>query len=166
MPLTQAQESFRKKMLNSFNFGLYTLLNVPAGWVAGMRLKTLTEAYCETTIPFLWINKNPFKSIYFAVQSMAAELSTAAIPLMAVQGIRPTVAFIIVGLEAEFHKKATGKITFTCHEGQEVFAAVDECIKSGNPSTVKLKTVGRMDDGTEVSTFYFTWSFKQRIKKN
>ena len=30
---------------------------------------------------------------------------------------------------------------------------------------VKMKTEGRMKDGTLVSTFYFTWSFKKRSKK-
>jgi len=160
--LSAAQLRFRKKMLNRWLFGFYTLLNVPAGWLAGMRLQHLDLDKAKTTLPFKWLNKNPFKSTYFAVQSMAAELSTASIALLAIAGRQPTVATIIIDLKAEFLKKATDKITFTCEEGHQIFDAVEKAVKSGKPSTVTVKTTGTMPDGTVVSVFYFTWSFKQR----
>jgi hypothetical protein len=162
--LSEGQEKFRKKMLNPFLFWLYTFGNVPAGWMAGMRLKTLTREKAVSTIPFKWLNKNPFQSIYFAVQSMAAELSTASIALLAIADRKPSVATIIVDLKAEFPKRATAKTTFTCEEGDKIFAAVDLAVSSGEPQTVTAKTVGTMADGTIVSVFYFTWSFKQRSK--
>jgi len=162
LSLSSAQEAFREKMLNPFNFRLFTLTQVPAGFIAGMKLVDLSASFCKTSIPFNFLTKNPFRSIYFAVQSMAAELSTAAIALLAVQGIRPSVALIIVNLEAEFHKKATGKTYFICENGAEIFEAVQRTIQTGQATTVRAKTIGKMEDGTIVSTFYFTWSFKQR----
>lgn len=160
--LSTAQKAFCKKMLNPLKFRLFTLVKVPAGFIAGMKLLALNSEVCQTSIPFKFLNKNPFKSIYFAVQSMAAELSTAALALLAIQGVKPSMAFIIVNLEAEFVKKATGKTYFTCENGKEIFEAVQTAINTGESTTVKAKTVGRMKDGTVVSTFYFTWSFKQR----
>ena len=160
--LSEEQLKFRKKMLNPFMFRFFTWTSVPAGAIAGMKLKSLTTRKCETTLPFKFLNKNPFQSIYFAVQSMAAELSTAAMALLAITGKSPSVAFIIVDLEAKFFKKATGKVTFTCENGLDAFKAVEECIESGQATTSKMKTVGTMEDGTIVSEFYFTWSFKQR----
>ncbi|MCZ6693800.1 MAG: hypothetical protein O6939_07840, partial [Bacteroidetes bacterium] len=44
-------------------------------------LVTLTGNQCQTTIPYKFLNKNPFQSTYFAVQSMAAEASTAALAM-------------------------------------------------------------------------------------
>ena len=163
--LSSAQKSFLKKMLNPMNFALFTATSVPAGFIAGMRLKSLNTERCETTIPFKFLNKNPFRSIYFAVQSMAAELSTAAMALLAIQGLSPSVAFIIVANEATYEKKATGKVTFTCEDGPQIFEAVRKCIETGEATTVKAKTVGKMANGQVVSTFWFTWSFKQRSKK-
>lgn len=160
--LNETQEKFRKKMLNPIFFRLFTITKVPAGAIAGMKLTYLDTVECQTTLPFKFLNKNPFKSIYFAVQSMAAELSTASLALLAITGKNPSVAFIIVDLEAKFMKKATGKVTFTCQNGPEVFKAVEECIETGEPRIVKMKTVGKMKDGSEVSEFYFSWSFKQR----
>ncbi|MEH0156302.1 DUF4442 domain-containing protein [Limibacter armeniacum] len=163
--LNGAQQAFKKKMMNALAFNTFTLTQVPLGYLAGMRMKKLEADSCETTMPFTWLNKNPFKSIYFAAQSMAAELSTAAICMLAVQGYSPSVAFIIVDLQATFPKKATGKVTFTCVDGDKIFEAVRKAIETGEAATVKAKTVGKMKDGTIVSEFYFTWSFKQRSKK-
>lgn len=162
--LNTIQEKFRKKMLNPIFFRFFTMTKVPAGAIAGMKLISLDATQCQTTLPFKFLNKNPFKSIYFAVQSMAAELSTASLSLLAITGKNPSVAFIIVDLEAKFMKKATGRTTFTCENGKEVFDAVEECIATGESRVVKMKTIGRLKDGTEVSEFYFTWSFKQRKK--
>ncbi len=158
------QLKFRKKMLNPFYFWMFLMTQLPAGWIAGLRLRSLEGEKCTTSVPFKFLNKNPFKSIYFAVQSMAAELSTASLVLLGIQGIRPSVAFIIVDLDATFIKKATGRTYFTCEDGAKVNEAIERCINTGEAVTVKLKTVGRMKDGTEVSTFHFTWSLKQRSK--
>lgn len=151
-------------MLNPFFFGLYTFWNVPAGWLAGMKLKYLDQQKAVAALPFRWLNKNPFKSIYFAVQSMAAELSTASLALLAVTGRKPGVALIIVDLKAVFPKKAVGKTTFVCEDGALIFDAVEKAVRTGEPSLVTAKTVGRMEDGTVVAEFYFTWSFKQRSR--
>jgi len=160
--LSETQEKFRKKMLNPWLFGLYSFSKVPAGWLAGMKLMHLDAEKAITTLPFKWLNKNPFKSTYFAVQSMAAELSTASIALLAITGREPSIATIIIDLKADFLKKATDKITFTCTDGALIFDAVEKAAKTGQAATVTAKTTGTMPDGTVVSIFHFTWSFKQR----
>ncbi|MEQ9425371.1 MAG: hypothetical protein RJQ09_13180 [Cyclobacteriaceae bacterium] len=164
LTLSPMQQSFRKKFLNPFLFRLHALMKVPAGFIAGMKLIALDQEHAISTIPFKYLNMNPFRSTYFAVQSMAAELSTAALALLAIQGKEPSIALIIIDMQADFPKKATDRVTFKCEDGNKVFEAVDRCIQSQEPSTVTLKTVGTMPDGTVVSTFQFTWSFKQRGK--
>lgn len=163
--LNSAQEAYIKKVSNPLAFRFWTLLKVPLGFFVGMRLESLSAEKATSSLPFKWLNKNPFKSIYFAAQSMAAELSTAVLAITAIQGYKPSIATIIVDLEAEFVKKATAKVVFTCEDGNAVFDAVNQCISSGEATTIKTKTVGRMPDGTIVSTFWFTWSFKQRSKQ-
>lgn len=100
--------------------------------------------------------------MYFAVQSMAAELSTASPCLLAVKGRRPSVAFIIIDLKATFYKKATDRVWFTCQDGENAFQAVQKAIETGQPQLATFKTSGTMKDGTVVSEFELTWSFKQR----
>ncbi len=159
--LSERQVALQKKMLGP-QFKLFTAFKVPLGFIAGMKLTRFEPGLVQTTLPFKFLNINPFQSTYFAAQSMAAELSTAAPCLLAIEGIKPSVAFIIVDMEAKFSKKATTKLTFTCDEGMKAFEAVKRCMETGNAETVKMKTVGKMTDGTVASEFYFTWSFKQR----
>lgn len=162
MGLNTEQSKLVARITKSSLFTLYLFKSLPMGWIAGLRVRELSEEKCITSVPFKRLNKNPFRSTYFAVQSMAAELSTASGCLLAVQGKKPSIAFIIVDLKASFSKKATDRVFFTCEDCNKAFEAVEKCIQSGEAETATFKTVGKMKDGTIVSEFEFTWSFKQR----
>src|SRR4029079_17505808 len=99
---------------------------------------------------------------------LAAELSTGALALAAVETSGQPVAMLITGLRATFEKKATALTTFTCENGPEVFAAVDRALGPGGtappaePATVEMENTRRAPDGTVVARLTFTWSFKRR----
>ncbi len=158
-------ERFRRRMLNPFLWRAYALAKLPLGLFSGMRLRSIDADRCTTSVPYGWRSTNPFRSIYFAAQSMAAELSTGAIALLAVDLAPAPVAMLITGLESSFTKKANAETTFTCEEGAKIFAAVRETVATGEPAVARVETVGRMPDGTEVSRFVFTWSFKKRAPR-
>ena len=160
--MTDQQLRLASKLQSGFNLKLYMLGKLPMGLLAGLRVRELNENRTQVSVPFKNLNKNPFKSIYFAVQSMAAEMSTALGCTLAVQGRSPSVALIIVGLKAEFAKKAVSRVYFTCEENNKAFEAVAKCIETGQATQATLSTVGKMKDGIEVARFEFTWSFKQR----
>lgn len=152
-------------MLNPFVFFLFTLFKVPTVAIAGIRIKTLTGNKCETTVPFKFLNKNPFKSMYFAIQAMAAEISTAIPAMLAIEKHDVSFAMLVVEVKAEFFKKGISKVTFTCEDGVAFSEALQKSITTKEPVIVVAKTIGTMADGTVVSEFYFTWSFKAREKK-
>ncbi len=60
--------------LNSF-----LMFKLPSAWLCGVRVEKIDANHCETRVKHRWINQNPFNSLYFAVQAMAAELSTGAL---------------------------------------------------------------------------------------
>ena len=132
------------------------------GLVSGIKLIHLDEQKSITEVPLRWCNKNPFHSMYFAVQSMAAELSTAVPVMMALKGDDVDIALIIVDMKAEFVKKAQSTVTFECVDYSGVMNAVAQLRQSGDASSVTMKTIGRDADYCEVAIFYFTWSFKRR----
>ena len=162
--LSHDQEKLISDLKNSLKFKLFLISKLPMAFLAGLKVQQLDANSCQTSTPYKYLNKNPFKSTYFAVLSMAAELSTGAFALMAVHKIKPSVAVIIVNVEAEFTKKASGRAYFTCKESYKAFDAVERCIASGEAETAKMKTEGYLKDGTHVATFYFTWSFKKRSR--
>ncbi len=133
------------------------------GFISGIRLIYLDQKKSVVTVPNRWLNKNPFNSMYFAVQSMAAELSTAAPVMLALHGCDASIALIIVSIRADFVKKAQSELTFVCLDYEKIFNAISELKQAGDSATVTAKTIGKDVAGDEVATFYFTWSFKRRV---
>ncbi len=164
--LSNQQKSLLKKFLNPFTFSLYFFLNVPMVWFSGMRLSEFSKEKCISELPFKWYyrwqNMNPFKSVYFAVQCMGAEISTASLVALAINGKSPSIAFIVTKMRSQYFKKAVGATKFTCNDGDKIFDAVDQVLKSDEGVEIEAKTTGTLEDGTIVSEFYFTWSLKQR----
>lgn len=167
-PLTVDQEKFQRhqrRLTNPWLMRGFLLAKLPLGFMAGLRVKSFDETRCQTTVPYGWRTQNPFRSTYFAAQAMAAELSTGTPAMVACDLAPASVAMLITGMDAEFGKKATDITTFTTETCADMFAAVAETCETGEPVTVRALTVGRMPDGTEVSRFHFTWSFKKRSKR-
>lgn len=160
--LSGQQIKFRDDFLSPLKQRLYFLQKLPMGLISGIRLTQLNEQCAVAEVPFRWCNKNPFHSMYFAVQSMAAELSTAAPVMLALKGFDADVALIIVDMKVEFVKKAKTKIAFSCLDYDKINHIVAQLKQKDDTATIVVKTVGRDLAGDEVATFYFTWSFKRR----
>lgn len=136
---------------------------MPIALIAGLQVRELNEKRSVVSVPFKWFSQNPFKSVYFATQAMAAEMSTGVLGMMAIQG-DIKISMLVLGLEATFIKKADSRIYFSCENGIDIFTAVQNAIATGEGTTVKCKSTGRLKDGTEVSNFFVTWSFKVRAR--
>mgnify|MGYP005989305317 FL=1 len=54
-------------------FNMYLFFKLPAAWWSGVRLRSLSTQQAVVTVRHRWINKNPFNSMFWAVQGMAAE---------------------------------------------------------------------------------------------
>lgn len=140
----------------------FLILKLPSAYLCGVRVKILENQKCITTVKHKWINQNPFKSLFWAVQGMAAELSTGAIIINKVKGSEKNIAMLLVKNEASYSKKATGRIYFECNEGSLIDSAIEEAINSGEGKEVTLSVLGKNSESVEVSRFSFTWSLKVR----
>ncbi len=163
-PRSPVARALVRKLTSPWGFRLSFLKTLPLALFAGLRLEALDERACTTSVPYGWRSTNPFRSTYFAALAMAAELSTGALGLLAVRLAGEPVALIIVGLEASFEKKATGRATFVCEDGARIFAAVARTLATGEAATADMTSVGRLADGTVVARFTFRWSMKRRRK--
>jgi hypothetical protein len=157
-------EKYRATVKNKLLFNLFLLRSLPMGFIAGLRVKEFTADKCSISVPYRWMNQNPFSSTYFAVLAMAAEMSTGMAGVMHTHHSKPSIAILVVGLEAEFVKKATGMATFTCEDTTEILRTIEDCITSGEGRTVRCTSTGRNDKGEVLARFYVTWSFKARSK--
>jgi hypothetical protein len=141
------------------------LTRLPSAWFAGLVIEELTAQKAVISVRQKWFNKNPFHSIYVAILSMPAEVSTGILSMGALYKRNPSVSMLAVNMEGAFVKKATGKILFTCSDGQQINEAVERAISTGQSVTIKCRSVGTNESDEVVAQFYFTWSFKARSAK-
>jgi outer membrane receptor protein involved in Fe transport len=140
----------------------FMLARLPLAWFAGLRVEHLDDNRCAVSVPRGWRTQNPFRSTYFAALTMAAELSTGAPAMVAVQAAGVRISMLVTDVHGSFGKKATGRVVFRYEGVQAMSRVVQQAVESGEGVTVDAETVGRMADGTEVARFTFTWSFKKK----
>ena len=145
---------------NPFKFRLFLLTKLPAAFIAGLKIESCNEKACTVSVPFKWLNQNPFRSTYFACLSMAAEMSTGALAMANIYKRRPTMSMLITNVESNYYKKAIGKTNFTCNEGAAIREAINTAYTSNLPQTLKVKSEGYNKQNELVAEFWFTWSFK------
>ena len=154
--------TFQKLITNPVKYKLFMLSKLPMGFISGLKMEQLNQDKAVVSVRFKWVNQNPFRSIYFAVLSMAAELSTGVIGFANIYKRQPSVSMLVVKVEAEFYKKAVGKIVFTCNDGNAVSNAIEQTINTGEGINVNCTSVGVNEQGEVVAKFVFVWSFKAK----
>lgn len=146
---------FTPNKLNTF-----LLFKLPSAFICGVRVKEITPDKCVATVKHRWINQNPFNSMYFAVQAMAAELTTGALVMHSIQQSGKKISMLVANNRSTFSKKARGRITFTCTDGQLIQSAIAAAIATGEGQTIWMKSVGIDEKGDVVSQLEFEWSVK------
>jgi hypothetical protein len=141
--------------INTFMF-----FKLPLGWWSGMRVKSLTDTTAIVKITHKWINQNPFKSMFWAAQGMAAEMSTGVLVMQEIEHSKRKVSMLVTHQESDFFKKATGTVLFKCQGGIQIRKAIEESVKTGEGQVIRLTSEGVNEDGVVVSNFKFQWSLK------
>lgn len=146
--------------VSTSKFNAFTFFKLPSAWWCGVRLKHLDNKKAVATVTHRWVNQNPFKSMFWAVQGMAAELTTGAMVSSQIRETGKKISMLVQNNNANFSKKATGKITFTCGDGHLIAEALERTISTGDGQTIWMKAIGVNKDGVVVSTFNFEWTVK------
>ena len=152
--------SFQRKMLNPFFFKLFLFLKLPMAFLAGIKLKELSDNRSVLQMKHTYINKNPFGSIYFACLSMGGELASGILAASIAYKSDPRISMLVVGVDINFTKKAVGTIFFECVHGQEILATIQKSIITGKCQTIDALSVAKNEDGDVVAEFFIKWSFK------
>ena len=142
----------------------FLMVKLPSAWLCGVRVKNINLESCTVKVRHRWINQNPFNSMYFAVQAMAAELSTGALVMSQIKDSGEKISMLVAQNKASFTKKATGKLAFTCNDGHLIQEAIEQTIKSGEGQTFWMKSQGINEEGILVSTFEFEWTIRLKGK--
>ena len=98
--------------------------------------------------------------MYFAVQAMAAELTTGALVLSQIRDSKKNISMLVANSKSNFTKKAVGRITFTCNDGLLIENAIKKAIETNEGQTIWMKSIGINEQGEQVSEFDFEWSVR------
>lgn len=146
---------FTPSKLNSYLFA-----KLPSAFWSGVRVFSINSESCLVKVKHKWFNQNPFNSMYFAVQAMAAELSTGALVMLHIKKSGKKISMLVANNNGKYTKKATGKITFTCNEGWKVKDAIETAMESNEGQKFWLQSIGIDEKGDQVSEMNFEWTIK------
>lgn len=157
--------SFLKALKHPVKFRMFLLSKLPLALIAGLRIREVSNRQCVVSVPYRWMNKNPFRSTYFAALAMAAELSTGVLAMAATLDRPVKVALLVVKLESEYFKKATGSTLFACADGAVLLHTVQRAIDEDQPQQFTATSTGVNAQGEVVAVFRITWSFKAKTAR-
>ena len=154
--------SYLKKVNNSFLYRLFLILKLPIAWIAGLKVIKVTAEKAHISIRYKYLNQNPFKSIYFACQAMAAEMSMGLLVMGYIDKHSQEISMLVLDLSCKFTKKAVGKIQFVCEDGILVKDAIQKAVDSHKGILCEMTSKGYDEQGYCVSSFKIIWSFKTK----
>lgn len=153
-----------EKITNPFFARLFFIVKLPMAWLAGLRIRELSDKKAIVSVPFKYLTKNPFRSTYFACLSMAAELSTGVLALQAIKNSSQKVSMLVTANSSEFYKKAVTRTYFTCSEGATIIETIEKAIQTGEGQSITVSSTGTDKHGNAIANFKFEWSFKVKSK--
>jgi hypothetical protein len=151
-----------KMNLTASKLNKFLFFKLPSAFLCGVRVKEVGENKCVVSVKHRWINQNPFNSMYFAVQAMAAELSTGALVIYQIQKSGKKISMLVANNKSSFTKKATGRITFVCKDGHLIEKAIQETLATGDGQTFWMKSIATDETGDQVSEMDFEWSVRAK----
>ena len=160
MPIDEDRlKSEFRGLLGPVKIRLFSLVSMPAARFAGLRMDHLDETTCVTSIPGGWRSQNPFKTMYWAVQGMGAELATGAAPFAMSKSMTERLRMFVVGTDATFTKRAKGRISFTCNDVSAAKEAIEMSASTGESVECDMSAIGMDSSGDIVSEWVFKWNF-------
>ena len=144
--------------MTPFKINLYTFLKLPSAWLTGVRVREINSKLCVVNVRQSWINQNPFNSVFWAIQGMASELSTGALLMYYIKKSGRKFSMLVINNKGGFFKKARGRITFKCNQGEEVKKKVSLAIQKSKPQKIFMSSSGIDESGQKVSEFEFEWT--------
>ncbi|MBI5507184.1 MAG: DUF4442 domain-containing protein [Deltaproteobacteria bacterium] len=137
------------------------LAKVPLLFLCQPVVEEIGDERCVVRIPLNFVTKNHLRSMYIGVLAIGADVTGG---IMAVEQVRRAgrpVDVLFKDLKAEFLKRPTAAVRFTCADGQAIRAAVAVGIETGKRQNVPLHVSATVGD-QEVARFDMTLTLKRR----
>ena len=146
-----------------FKYNLFLFKDLPSAWLCGIRINELNDKKCLVRVKHNWFNSNPFRSLYWAVQGMASELTTGMLIIKEKDNFDFNISMLVVSNSSKFLKKAKGKIIFECNDVKIIKDSFQNLTINSPTTVIKLSSKGYDSIGDIVSEFNYEWSIKRKF---
>ena len=118
----------------------------------------MNDEICITKVKFGWLNQNPFNSMFGQFKEWLQSFLRVSLRRK-IRKSGKKISMLVVHNQAEFTKKAVGRVTFSCLKEKNWMLFYKKPSKlEKDKLTMFLKE--KDQKGNLVSKFAFTWSFK------
>jgi acyl-coenzyme A thioesterase PaaI-like protein len=114
-------------------------------------------------IPLRRRTKNHHGSMYFAALAMGADCSVGLLAVDLINQQREKISFIFRDFNAEFYRRATGDVYFSCYQGREIAELVNIAACSDDRVELPLHAIATVpsENDEPVARFRLTLSLKR-----
>ena len=114
-------------------------------------------------IPLRRRSKNHQGSMYFAALAMGADVSVGLLAVELISHQQEKISFIFKDFNAEFYRRATGDVFFSCSQGREIAQLVKNVISSNKRVEMTLDAIATVpaENNEPVARFRLTLSLKR-----
>lgn len=120
---------------------------------------------CVVRVPLRRRTKNHLSSMYIAALVAGADVAAGLIAWMAIRDSGARVALVFKDLEAQFLRRASGDVHFTCVQGEAILDLVRRTVDTGERQELPVEVIATIpadDPGRPIARFVLTLSLKKR----
>lgn len=151
------------EMKQTFYLRSFGLTQVPMIFYVGPVVEALDDSHSVVRIPLNWRTKNHLGSMYFGALSVGADCSAGLLGMHHIRQIAPGMSLQFKSFKAEFLRRPEDDVSFICHDGRTIAAAVRDAAATGQrvncPMTIEAWLKGGSDP---VARFELLMSLKQK----
>ena len=145
-------------LLRGFGF-----TKIPMLYMCAPEVVELDEEHCVVKIPLRRRTRNHEQCMYIGALTVGADVAGGIIALYHMQDDWKKARFLFKDMTASYLKRAEGDVYFTCHDGEQLAATVEEARQTGKRMNQKVSVVATVPDKLKdqpVATFELTFSVK------
>ncbi|HSA60186.1 MAG TPA: DUF4442 domain-containing protein [bacterium] len=142
----------------------FGLLQVPLIYYVRPSVVRLSDDEAVVRIPLGYRTRNHLKSMYFGTLAVGADCAGGLLAFHLIKKAKAKISVVFKSFRADFHKRPTGEVHFTCRDGARIRKQIRETLKAGkrtNRSIVITATTPKVSGLEPVATFELTLSLKK-----
>ena len=148
---------------NTLRLRYFGLTKIPLLFYVKPTVIEKTDDHVVIRIPLCRRTKNHQGSMYFAALAVGADCAVGLLAVELIGKQREKISFIFKDFNAEFYRRATGDVLFTCSQGKEIVEMVHNALSSDGrvERTLDATATVPVENDDPIARFRLTLSLKR-----